>query len=269
MTNKIPKILSIAGSDCSSGAGIQADIKTIQSLGGYCSTVITSVTSQDSKRVYDAYSIPEEVVKSQLRAIHNDIGFDAVKIGLVPNLKIAKEICNFFKNKNIPIILDPVFKSTSGKKFLSKSKFRVIQKFLMSVSSVIIPSLLEAKILSGEESFNLNDMKSSAEQIYLKNNISVLIKGNELNNNAIIDILMFSGKFYFFKSKRINSTRTHGTGCTLASAITTFYSCGRTLNKSCEIGINYVNHAIKNGPNYGKGHGPINHINNIKIINFK
>ena len=95
MTNKIPKILSIAGSDCSSGAGIQADIKTIQSLGGYCSTVITSITSQDSKRVYDAYSIPEEVVKSQLRAIHNDIGFDAVKIGLVPNLKIAKEIYNF------------------------------------------------------------------------------------------------------------------------------------------------------------------------------
>ena len=259
LTNKIPKVLSIAGSDCSSGAGIQADIKTVQSLGGYCSTVITSVTSQDSKKVYNAYSIPEEIVKSQLLAIHKDIGFDAVKIGLVPNIKIAIEIYNFFKNKNIPIILDPVFKSSSGKKFLSKSKFKAIQGFLMSVSSVIIPSLLEAKVLSGEESFNLNDMKSSAEKIYLKNNISVLIKGNELNNNAIIDILMFSGKFFVFKSKRINSTRTHGTGCTLSSSIAFYMAKGFEIKRSIKLAKKYLRNAILNSPDLGVKYGPLGH----------
>ena len=259
LTNKIPKILSIAGSDCSSGAGIQADIKTIKSLGGYCSTVITSITSQNSKRVYDAYSIPEEIVKSQLRAIYNDIGFDAVKIGLVPNLKIAKVIYNFFKNKNIPIILDPVFKSSSGKKFLSKSKFRASQKFLMSVSSIILPSLLEAKILSGDESFNLNDMKFSAEQIYLKNNISVLIKGNELNNNAIIDILIFSGKCFVYKSKRIHTTRTHGTGCTLSSAIAFYMAKGFEIKKSIKLAKKYLRLVILNSPDLGVKYGPLGH----------
>ena len=259
MINKIPKVLSIAGSDCSSGAGIQADIKTIHSLGGYCSTVITTVTSQNSKKVYNSYSIPEKIVKSQLHAIHRDIGFDAVKIGLVPNLKIATEIYNFFKNKNIPIILDPVFKSTSGKKFLSKSKFRAIQKYLMSISSIIIPSLLEAKILIGEELFNVNDMKSSAKKIYLKNNISVLIKGSELNHKIIIDILILHGKFFVFKSKRINSTNTHGTGCTLSSSIAFFMAKGFEIKSSVKLSKKYLKNAIINSPDLGVKYGPLGH----------
>jgi len=259
LTNKIVKILSIAGSDCSSGAGIQADIKTIQSLGGYCSTAVTSITSQDSKNVYDAHSIPSKIVHSQLQAIHNDIGFDAVKLGLVPDIEIAKVIYRFFKDKNIPVVLDPVFKSTTGKKFVSKSNFKLIQKYLMSISSLVIPSLLEASILTGDKIFDLNDMKSSAKKIYLKNNIDVLIKGNELNNSIIIDILLFSGKFFIFKSKRIKSKNTHGTGCTLSSSIAFYIAKGFEIKKSIKMSKIYLKRSILNSPDFGVKYGPLGH----------
>lgn len=259
MTNKILKILSIAGSDCSSGAGIQADIKTIQSLGGYCSTAVTSITSQNSKNVYNAFSVPAEIVNSQLQAIYNDIGFDAVKLGLVPDIKIAKVIYRFFKNKNIPVVLDPVFKSTTGKKFISKSNFKLIQKYLMSISSIIIPSLLEASILTGDKILDLNDMKASAKKIYLENNVNVLIKGNELNNDIIIDILLFSGKFFIYKSKRIESRNTHGTGCTLSSSIAFYIAKGFEIKKSIRLSKIYLKRSILNSPDFGVKYGPLSH----------
>ncbi len=182
---KILKILSIAGSDCSCGAGIQADIKTIQSLGGYCLTVITNVTAQNSNKVYKISNIPNCLIASQIKCLLHDYDIDAIKIGLVTNVKTTNILKKYLKKKKIPIVIDPIFKSTTGFRFSSRIDYLKIQTKLMTFSNLIIPSISEAELLLKSKIKSEHDMVNACKQIFQTYNINVLIKGNEIKKKKL------------------------------------------------------------------------------------
>ena len=264
------KILVIAGSDSSGGAGIQADIKTITALGSYAMTAITAVTSQNTTGINSISPIPTKVISKQIEHTSKDIKPDAIKIGMLHSENVIKTVLRSLDKINVKkIILDPVMVAKGGHRLIDTNSIKILKKKFLKRVTLITPNIPEAEVLSGIKIKTIQDMINAAKKIKILGAKNILIKGGHLETNKIHNVLLGRNKIKIFNSKKIHTKNTHGTGCTLASAITTFYSCGKTLNKSCELGINYVNHAIKNGPNYGKGHGPINHINNIKIINFK
>ena len=220
----------IAGSDSSGGAGIQADIKTITALGSYAMTAITAVTSQNTTGINAIIPIPVNVISKQIEFTSRDIKPDAIKLGMLHSESVIKTVIKSLNKINVKrIILDPVMVAKGGQRLIDTKSIKTLKKKLLKKVTLITPNIPEAEVLSG------------------------------INN----------GKIKIFNSKKIITKNTHGTGCTLSSAITTFYSCGKTLKKSCELGIKYVNHAIMTGPNYGKGHGPINHLTKIEIKKFK
>ena len=163
------------------------------------------------------------------------------------------------------IILDPVMVAKGGQRLVNKKSIKLMKNNLLKKVTLVTPNIPEAEVLSGISIKTVEDMVYAAKIINILGVKNVLIKGGHLSTKKIHDVLLSNNKVEIFNSKKIITKNTHGTGCTLSSAIATFYSCGKTLKKSCELGINYVNRAIMSGPNYGKGHGPINHINNIEI----
>ncbi len=260
------KILIIAGSDSSGGAGIQADIKTITSLGSYAMTAITAITSQNTTGVRSIHSIPPSEISRQIEFTSKDIKPDAIKIGMLQSEKIIKSVINSInKIKVNKIILDPVMVAKGGTNLLDKNAIDILKKKLIKISSVITPNIPEAEILTNFKINNIKDMIYAAKLIKKLGAKNVLIKGGHLKNSFVNDILYSSNKIFIFKNRKYNTINTHGTGCTLSSALTAYYSCGKTLKKSCEMAIKYVNRAILTEPNYGKGHGPINHLNTINI----
>ena len=263
------KILIIAGSDSSGGAGIQADIKTVTSLGSYAMTAITAVTSQNTTGVLSIVPIPPLEISRQIEYTSKDIKPDAIKIGMLHSpIAIKSIIKSLTKIKIKKIILDPVMVAKGGAKLISDKSISIIKKKLLKKVSLITPNIPEAEILSNMKIYSQRDMIHSARKLINLGAKNVLIKGGHLPKKILTDILVNKKEFVIFKNKKIKTKNTHGTGCTLSSAIATYYSCGKTLKKSCEMAIKYVNHAIGTRPNYGKGHGPINHLNTI-IVNKK
>tara|TARA_B100001057_G_scaffold395672_1_gene405245 strand:+ start:2296 stop:3108 length:813 start_codon:yes stop_codon:yes gene_type:complete len=260
------KILIIAGSDSSGGAGIQADIKTVTSLGSYALTAITAVTVQNTKGVRSVIPIPPEEIKKQIIYSAQDIKPDAVKIGMLHSKIIVKKVLESIKRLKIKkIVLDPVMVAKGGAKLVDNEAINFFKKNLIQNVSLITPNIPEAEILTGIRIENKNDMIFAANKLINLGVKNVLIKGGHLKTKKVEDIFLNKSDLKVFTSQRYKTRNTHGTGCTLSSAITTFFSCGKTIKKACELGIKYVNLAILTNPNYGKGHGPINHINSIKI----
>ena len=260
------KILIIAGSDSSGGAGVQADIKTVTSLGSYAMTAITAVTSQNTKGVLSITSIPPTEISKQIEFTSNDIKPDVIKIGMLHSSGVIKAVLNSLSKLKIKkIILDPVMAAKGGAKLIDKKSIKILKEKLLKKVSLITPNIPEAEILTQTKIHSKEDMIYAANILLKLGAKNVLIKGGHLSGNMMIDIFLNSKEISIFKNKKINTKNTHGTGCTLSSAIATYYSCGKTLKKSCEMGIKYVNHAIKTRPKYGKGHGPINHLNTINI----
>ena len=260
------KVLIIAGSDSSGGAGIQADIKTVTSLGSYAMTAITAVTSQNTTGVSSIISIPPIEISKQIEFTSKDIRPDAIKIGMLHSEKVIKTVFKSLnKIKVKKIILDPVMVAKGGAKLINNNSIEILKKKMIKMVTLITPNIPEAEILTGIKIKNTNDMIYSANKLLDIGAKNVLIKGGHLDSNILCDILLSKGEICFFKNKKIYSKNTHGTGCTLSSAIATYYSCGKTLKRSCEMAIKYVNHAIGSAPKYGKGFGPINHLNTINI----
>ena len=263
------KILIIAGSDSSGGAGIQADIKTVTALGGYAMTAVTAVTVQNTKGVSAVVPIkPKEIVK-QILFTCKDIKPNGIKIGMLHSSQVIKSVANALKKvKTSKIVVDPVMIAKGGARLINKSAIKTLKNKLIKKAYLITPNIPEAEVLTKTKIKNLEDMIHAAN-ILLKFGVkNVLLKGGHRQSKYMEDILLNKKEIKIFKNKRIKTRNTHGTGCTLSSAITTFLSCGKPLKKSCELGIKYVNQAIGSNPNYGKGHGPINHLNSI-IINKK
>ena len=262
------KILIIAGSDSSGGAGIQADIKTVTSLGSYALTAITAVTVQNTKGVKSVISIPPDEIKNQIIFSAKDIKPDAIKIGMLQSHLVIKKVLTSIKTLKIKkIVLDPVMVAKGGAKLINESAIKILKKDLIKQVSLITPNIPEAEVLTGIKISNREDMILAANKLINLGAKNVLIKGGHLNTKKVQDIFLNKSDLKIFTSQRYKTKNTHGTGCTLSSAITTFFSCGKSLKKACELGIKYVNLAILNNPNYGKGHGPINHLNSIEIKN--
>ena len=260
------KILIIAGSDSSGGAGIQADIKTVTALGGYAMTAITAVTSQNTTGVNSVIAVPPKEIEKQILFTSKDIKPDAVKIGMLHSSEVILSVSKSLnKLKTKKIILDPVMVAKGGFKLINDKAIKVLKEKLIKKVFLITPNIPEAEVLTNIKITDLNDMIRAAN-ILLKLGVkNILLKGGHSKKKTINDVFLNKKELKIFKNIRVKTRNTHGTGCTLSSAITTFLACGKTLNKSCELSIKYVNQSIRSNLNYGKGHGPINHLSSIKI----
>ena len=260
------KVLIIAGSDSSGGAGIQADIKTVTTLGSYAMTAITAITSQNTTGVKSIVSVNPKEISTQIEFTSKDIKPDAVKIGMLHSEQVIKAVISSLKKIKVnKIVLDPVMVAKGGTKLIDSKAIKKIKEKLIKKILLITPNIPEAEILTGTKINNVEDMVYSANKLVGLGAKNVLIKGGHLNNKIIYDVFVNKKEIKIFKSKKYSTKNTHGTGCTLSSAITTYLSCGKLLKKSCELGIKYVNQAIGSNLNYGKGQGPINHLNSITI----
>ena len=260
------KILIVAGSDSSGGAGIQADIKTVTALGSYAMTAITAITSQNTNGVKSIQSITPTEISKQIEFTSKDIKPDAIKIGMLHSVGVINAVLKSLnKIKVEKIILDPVMIAKGGAKLIDEKAIKILKKKLIEKSYLITPNIPEAEILTKTKIKNLEDMVYGARILLKMGAKNVLMKGGHKKTKYMEDILLTRKEIKIFKNRRIRTQNTHGTGCTLSSAIATFLSCGKPLKKSCELGIKYVNHAIKSNPKYGKGHGPINHLNSFEI----
>ncbi len=260
------KILIIAGSDSSGGAGIQADIKTITSLGGYAMTAITAITSQNTTGVKSVLPIPHKEIEKQILFSSKDIAPDAIKIGMLHSSQVILSVIKAIKKiKTKKIVLDPVMVAKGGAKLINKKAIQTLRDNLIKKTYLITPNIPEAEELTKIKIKNVEDMIYSAKKILEMGAKNVLLKGGHQKSKYLKDVFINKKDIKIFINKKIKTRNTHGTGCTLSSAITTFLSCGKPIIKSCELGIKYVNHAIGSSPKYGKGHGPVNHINSIEL----
>ena len=260
------KILIIAGSDSSGGAGIQADIKTATSLGSYALTAITAVTVQNTKGLKSIVSISPNEIKNQIIYSARDIKPNATKIGMLHSKPIIKKVFESIEELNLKkIVLDPVMVAKGGAKLINNEAIDFLKKKIINKVSLITPNIPEAEILTNLKISNKDDMIFAASKLINLGAKNVLIKGGHLNTKKVEDVFLSNSESKLFISPRHKTKNTHGTGCTLSTAIATFLSCGKTIKKACELGIKYVNSAILTNPKYGKGHGPINHLNSINI----
>ena len=263
------KILIIAGSDSSGGAGIQADIKTVTALGSYAMTAITAVTIQNTTGVKSIVAIEPKKISDQIEFTSKDIKPDVIKIGMLHSASVIKSvICSLDVIKVKKIILDPVMIAKGGAKLIDEKAIDILKNVLIKKVSLITPNIPEAEILTNTSIKNKEDMIFAADILLELGAKNVFIKGGHLDSKVVQDIFVNKKEIMLIKNRRITTSNTHGTGCTLSSAISTFFSCGKTLKKSCELATMYVNNSIRSNLNYGKGHGPINHLSSI-IINKK
>ena len=259
----------IAGSDSSGGAGIQADIKTVTALGSYAMTAITAVTIQNTTGVKYIIPVNPKKIYDQIKFTSKDIKPDAIKIGMLHSSNVIKKVIqslNIVKVKKI--ILDPVMVAKGGAKLIDDKAIQLLKTVLIKKVSLITPNIPEAEILTKTKIKTKEDMIFAASKLIEYGAKNVFIKGGHLDSKIVHDIFVNKKEVFIIKNKRITTNNTHGTGCTLSSAISTFFACGKTLKKSCELATKYVNNSIRSKLNYGKGHGPINHLSSI-IINKK
>ncbi len=249
--------LTIAGSDPSGGAGIQADMKTAAALGLYSMSVITAVTVQNTNGVSDVFYIPPETVRAQAEAVFSDIFPDCVKIGMCVNediISVIADILNKYKPKNV--VLDTVLVSSSGKTLLSPTAARLMESALFPLSDVITPNVPEARYLTGLHIEDEHGMERAAETLYTKYGCAVMLKGGHLNGCD----LFYDGHAHFYKHAIIDNKNTHGTGCTLSSALACSLALCGAADRAAAEAVDYTTGAIADGMNIGHGAGPLNHL---------
>ena len=261
------KVLIIAGSDSSGGAGIQADIKTVTALGSYAMTAITAITSQNTTGVKSIIPISPKEISSQIEFTSKDIKPDSIKIGMLHSSAVIDAVLKSLKKIRISkVILDPVMVAKGGAKLIDVKAINDIRRKLLKKTYLITPNIPEAEILTNIKIKSIDDMVHAGYKLLKFGANNILIKGGHLKNHKqVSDVLLNNREVVIFSNKRYKTKNTHGTGCTLSSAIATYLSRGKVLKKACELGIKYVNQAIGSNLNYGKGNGPINHLNSILI----
>ena len=258
-----PVILTVAGSDCSGGAGIQADIKTISALKGYAASVITAVTAQNTVGVQAVYPIPPDIVRMQTESVMDDLQPAAVKIGMVHNAAIVRAIAECLQRfRPRFVVCDPVMVSTSGRKLMSDETIEEIKRELLPLVTLITPNLDEASVLTDKSIHNIHEMQEAAKRLVDEYQTSVLIKGGHLEGDRMCDLLHTSESiFHIYEEKKIESNNLHGTGCTLSSAIATNLAKGYPLRESIQHAKSYITQAIIAGKDLhiGHGNGPLWH----------
>ncbi len=265
-----PRILAIAGSDSSGGAGIQADIKTITMLGGYAMTAITTVTAQNTVGVQAIAPMSGAVVGQQIASCVSDIGVDAVKIGMLHDADIIAHVAQELSAQklgglDIPIVLDPVMVSTSGSALIAPEAIAAMRELLFPIATLITPNLPELGHLVERNLTTSDHLAAAAEELSASTGAAVLAKGGHTPDKRIIDLLIVPGKESAergvqFNHARIDTPHTHGTGCTLSSAVATLLAHGQPLEHAVRLGRNFVLRAIEAAPGFGAGNGPLGHL---------
>ena len=259
-TRQPPRILSIAGSDSSGGAGIQADIKTITMLGGYAMTAITAVTAQNTLGVQGVEAVAPDMVRAQIASCAEDIGVDAVKIGMLATPAVIAAVAEALAQIDAPVVLDPVMIATSGAVLVGPEAVAALRGTLFPRAALLTPNLPELAHLAGRALPTHEAMIEAAEQLAEATGAAVLTKGGHAGEDRVIDVLVVPGEAPLaFEHARIDTRHTHGTGCTLSSAIATLLGQGETLPEAVRRGRQFVLAAIEAAPGYGAGSGPLGH----------
>ena len=238
---RYPVVLSIAGSDCSGGAGIQADIKTISALGAYAASVITAVTVQDTRGVKAVHTVPAGIVQGQIEAVMDDLCPDTLKIGMVSEPLLVKVISDCLrKYPHRPVVYDPVMVSTSGRKLMTDDAIQLIKEELIPQTTLITPNLDETEVLTGMKITTVEEMIDAARTLSTMYHTAVLVKGGHLQGNEMQDVLFADGNIYIYKERKIESRNLHGTGCTLSSSIATYLASGLPMDQAVGKAKTYV-----------------------------
>jgi len=260
---KTPIVLTIAGSDSSGGAGIQADIKTLSALGVYSASVITNITAQNTCGVQAVHELPSDIIESQLNSVFNDLNIDVIKIGMLNTKTIIEQVAQAlqkYRPKNI--VLDPVMISSSGKQLLNNDAISALKSLLLPMVTLLTPNIPEAAVLVNSlPAKNKESMQQALFQLAKLVPESILLKGGHLPGDICTDLLLEDRKMYEFSQTKIPTMNTHGTGCTLSSAIAAYLALGIPMQKAVGKANNYLHQAILNADqlNIGRGHGPVHH----------
>lgn len=270
VSNLSKTVLVIAGSDPSGGAGIQADLKTLTSFGIYGMTAITALTEQNTRGVTDIFEVPLDFVEKQINCCLSDIGANAIKIGMMHNTELINGVYEALKhnkiigNKKISIVLDPVMVAKGGHRLLKEDAVNSLKTFIKKTNPVLTPNIPEAEILTDIKINNLTDMKTAAKKIINLGANFVVLKGGHMDAPIMSDLLIGRDVIDQIDTKKIITNNTHGTGCTMASALTAGLAKSLEIKEAFRNAHFYVNQAIMTSPTFGAGHGPINHSFNIK-----
>ena len=257
---KPARVLTIAGSDSGGGAGIQADLKTITVLGGFGMSVVTALTAQNTLGVHGIHEIPPEFVAAQFDAVATDIGVDAAKTGMLVNLEIIRVVAGKVREHGIErLVVDPVMVAKGGAALLREEAKKILVAELIPLALVLTPNIPEAEVLSGIRIATLSDMKEAAQRIWNLGPRHVVLKGGHLAGDAV-DLLYDGRDFREFRSQRIATADTHGTGCTYSAAIATGLALGRDVAEAVADAKRYITEAIRCAWRLGGGHGPTNHL---------
>ena len=274
INNLSKSVLVIAGSDPSGGAGIQADLKTLTSLGVYGMTAITALTVQNTKGVSDIHEVPIHIVKNQIQACLSDINTDTIKIGMMHNAELimgifeALEDENVIKSKFTNIILDPVMVAKGGHRLLKIDAIDALKIFIKKSHPILTPNIPEAEILTGIKIKNINDMEKAGKIILKLGASHVILKGGHLEAEEITDVLINHNGSYKIKTIKTITKHTHGTGCTMASALSAGIAQSFEIKDAFKMAHSYVNKAIVSAPKFGNGNGPINHCHSINVFGY-
>ena len=259
------RVLICAGSDSGGGAGIQADIKTVTALGCFAATAITALTSQNTKGVFNVLDIPTSFLRQQMTVVLEDIGADVIKTGMLHNAEVIRTISNTLENlgDSSSLVIDPVMIAKGGHSLLQTSAIDALKNELIHKADVLTPNIPEAEVLAGIEITSVDDMRRAGECLLDMGPKSVLIKGGHLTDDTLTDILLTQSEEKLYSSPRLKTVHTHGTGCTLASAIAAGIAQGLEVQIATERARKYVFEAIRTAPGLGAGHGPLNHAHTI------
>jgi len=259
------RVLIVAGSDSGGGAGIQADIKTVTALGGYAATAITALTAQDTHGVHGVHTIPPAFIARQMSVVLGDIGADAIKTGMLHDSETIDAVCDVLdeEGEEIPLVVDPVMYAKGGHALLRMDAVATLKRRLIVRADLVTPNLPEAEALSGRTIRDAEEMRHAAQTMLTLGCRAVLLKGGHLDGDRVFDVLATADDVHVFESPRIVSRSTHGTGCTLASAIATGLAQHMTLHSAVARARDYVRRAIETAPGFGTGHGPLNHAHTL------
>lgn len=256
------RVLIVAGSDSGGGAGIQADIKAVSAAGGYAATAITALTVQNTLGVSAVHPVPLEIIEGQMRAVLDDIGADAIKTGMLATADVVRLVARVLKDvaPDIPLVLDPVMVATSGDVLLAEDAITAVRGELLPLAALVTPNAPEAEKLTGLKVSNVGEQAEAGRALVAAGAQAALVKGGHLTGPVVHDVLVTAKEMRVFESPRIDTTNTHGTGCTLASAIAARIALGQPLSEAVEGAGRYLHEAIVRAPGFGSGHGPVDHV---------
>jgi hydroxymethylpyrimidine/phosphomethylpyrimidine kinase len=255
------RVLIIAGSDSGGGAGIQADIKTVSMLDAYAATAVTALTAQNTEGVFGVLPIPPEFVRRQIEVVLDDIGADAIKTGMLHDLPVIETIAAVLRERagGIPLVVDPVMVAKGGARLIDPAALEGLKQLLIALAEIVTPNLPEAEILCGGSIGNPAEMRAAGERLLALGCRSVLVKGGHLSGQTVSDVLVTKTGARVWESPRVSTRHTHGTGCTLASAIAAGLAQGLHIEAAVDRARAYVQRAIADAPGFGRGHGPLDH----------